>query len=115
MRLICPALAPPMAIPAPGQVILDVDEKIGHTGVAARGENVDDGIRRVVQVMELIGIVPEDEEIGRRRLHGRQTPDGFIGIAHTGWVAVQRHTPHALDGRILRRQALHLVHVGAVG
>jgi len=64
-------------------------------------------------VVDGIGIVPENPKIICFGFHGRQTVDHFIGVDHSGRVAVAGHAPNSLDTIIVGHQFLDLVHVGA--
>ena len=67
--------------------------------VAVRGEMVDG-----------IGVVPEQAEVGRTRSHRREALHRFRGIDLAGGIRVFRHAPHALHGRI-GDERFDLVHV----
>jgi hypothetical protein len=68
----------------------------------------------VCQVMDAVGIVPIEPEIGRRGLHRRQPFDGRVGINCSRRIAVFRNAPHALDGSVIGYEPLNLVHVRTI-
>ena len=67
-------------------------------------------LRFVIQVMDAVGIVPEQPEIGGGRFHAGQCTDDIIGVRDAGGVAVHRDTDHAFDGGILdgRENRFHI-------
>ena len=67
------------------------------------------------QVMDDIGFIPEDLEIRRSGLHLGKTLDGLIAVGVAIGVGILRHTPDALDVRILSHQLFHNVHIRAIG
>ena len=67
------------------------------------------------QVMDDIGFIPEDLEIRRSGLHLGKTLDGLIAVGVAIGVGILRHTPDALDVRILGHQLFHNVHIRAIG
>ena len=65
----------------------------------------------LVQVMYAVRVVPEDPEVGSRRLKSRKSPDCLVRIGITRGIAVFWHTPDALDGIVLVDQLLDHIHV----
>ena len=58
-------------------------------------------VRRIGQIMDTVGVIPENLEIGRRRLQSGEPADGFIRIRNACWVGIFRYAPNAFDGRIV--------------
>ena len=63
--------------------------------------------------MHAVGIVPDQLEVLRSRLHGSQTVNDLIAVHISVRVGVLGYTPHTLHTFVLH-QAFHHVHVGAV-
>ncbi len=83
---------------------------VGMAGFLAEIENVGDLMPALGQVMDRIGIVPEQAEIGRAGLHRRQPPRDLVRIDLAARVRIFRHAPHALD-RGIGGERLDRVHV----
>ena len=66
------------------------------------------------QMVDDVGLIPEDLEIGSGRLHFSKTLDRFVTVGVAVGVGILRHTPDALDGVILGHQLLDHIHIGAV-
>ena len=49
----------------------ELERTVGVAGLGASREDFDQWIRRVVQIVHGVGVVPEQPEIGRGRLHAR--------------------------------------------
>ena len=71
------------------------------------------GLERV-QVMDAIGVVPEDAEIVSSAGHGRQATNDFLGIGDAPGVGVLGDAPDALHGLVLGDDSLDLIHIRAV-
>ena len=54
----------------------------------------------IVQMVDPVGVVPENTEVFRGGLQTGQPADRMIGIGDTGRVGVLGNTPDALDGFI---------------
>ena len=67
------------------------------------------------QVVDDVSLIPEDLEIRRSGLHLGKTLDGLIAVGVAVGVGILRHTPDALDVRILSHQLFHNVHIRAIG
>ena len=67
-----------------------------------------------VQVVDRVGIVPEDPEVRRLGRHGGQPPDHVVRIHRARGVAVFGDAPDALDGRVAGGELLHGLHVRPV-
>lgn len=92
-------------------------EHIGAVRVAVLGAQLDDvgdGGCFAVQVVDRVGVVPEQAEVAGGRLHPGQALDHGVGVDRAGRVAVLRYAPHALDARVVGDQMLDLVHVRAI-
>ena len=66
------------------------------------------------QVMDGVGVVPEDAEVGRGRRHGREPLDCRCRIDGARRIAVLRHAPDPFDARISGDQPFHFVHIRPV-
>ena len=66
------------------------------------------------QMVNHIGVVPDDLEVGGSGLHPGQTADRLGRVAVAVGVGVDGHAPHTLDALVLLDQGLHHIHVGAV-
>ena len=64
-------------------------------------------------MMQAIGVVPHNAEVGRRRLHGGQTADRLIRIGNPVRVGIHRDAPDSLHGRVLGVCFNH-IHIRAV-
>ena len=96
----------------------ELEAAIGVASFIARGADIKQLVLLlgcIVEVMNAVGVVPENAEIFGCARHGRQAAHHLIGIRHAAGVAVLRHAPDALHRRIVGNKALHLVHVGPVG
>ena len=82
--------------------------------LGAEVEDVGDGVPRVGEVVDGVGVVPEQAEVRRGRRHRRQAPHHGLGVDVAARVRIARDAPHALDRRIGGDKPLDLVHVGAV-
>ena len=71
------------------------------------------GLERV-QVMDAIGVVPEDAEIVSSAGHGRQATNDFLGIGDAPGVGVLGDAPDALHSLALGDDSLDLIHIRAV-
>ena len=101
----------------------DAAAREGH--LRGRGEGEDAILRAValaefkdvrqlllaVDVVDAVGIVPDDAEVGRGAFHLGQTAHDLARIGHAGRVGVLRHTDDALDRGVLR-QLLDALDVG---
>jgi hypothetical protein len=90
------------------------ERPIGMARLARRREDVEQRLRLRVEIVNGVGVVPEQAEVGRGRLHARQAFDHTPAVGHAGGVAVLRHAPHAEDGGVRPHQLLHLIHVGPI-
>ena len=81
-----------------------------------RGEGEDVGGLRLVlgQVVQGVGVVPEDLEVGCGGRHGGEARGDVLAADRAGRVGVRRHHPHALDGRVVGDQRRDGVGVGPV-
>ena len=87
-----------------------------HVGVAvllALAQNILERDELAVKLVDAVGIVPHEQEVGSRGLHLRNALDGLVGVDDAVGVRVLRHVPHALDARVLD-EVFDNVHVGAV-
>ena len=112
-------LAAMAEMPAPGSVTFDVDANLKqrswlpasrHASAMSRADSV--GLEWV-QVMDAVGVVPEDAEIVSSAGHGRQTTNDILGIGDAAGVGVLRNAPDTLHGIVLGDDSLDLIHVGA--
>ena len=78
---------------------------------AASVENIRDRAAVLAQVMNRIGVVPEEPEVGCTRAHGAEPSHGLVGIGLPCRIGILRDAPHSLDGGI-GDQAFHGIHVG---
>ena len=69
----------------------------------------------VGQMMDDVGVVPENTEIGGSGLHAGKAADHFVRIGLAFGIGVLGHAPDTLNGGILGGQFFHHIHVGAVG
>ena len=60
--------------------------------------------------MDAVGVVPHQQEVRRRGLHGGDAADGLGGVDDAVGVGVLGHVPHALDGGVFDG-LFHGVHV----
>ena len=91
-------------------------DQIRIAGSLAGHEDLDQMILPViVQMMNAVGIVPEDTEVRRSRLEFREAADRLIRVGIAGRVAVLGHAPDSLDRLVLAHQLLDHVHIGAAG
>ena len=67
------------------------------------------------QVVDDVGLIPEDLEIRGGGLHLGKALDGLIAVSVAIGVGVLRHAPDTLDGIVLCHQLFHNVHIGTVG
>ena len=75
--------------------------------------HIEELIAILSEIMYGVGIIPHNTEVGGGTLHRGKTAHRFRRIGDTRGVAVLRHAPYTLYGRI-QGKALHLVHIGAV-
>ena len=68
----------------------------------------------VGEVVDDVGVVPEDPEVRRRGRHRHQAGRDLVGADGTRRVGVRRHQPHALDRRVVLNQGAHGRDVRAV-
>lgn len=52
------------------------------------------------EVMDSVGVVPEDAKVWSSGLHGGEARGDSIGINGTGWVTVFGHAPNPFDRRL---------------
>ena len=83
-------------------------------GLAAECQDIPEGNKFAVKLMDAVGVIPHEGKIGRGGLQSRDARDRLVGIDDAVGVGVFRHAPHALDSRVLDR-FFDLVHVGAGG
>src|ERR1700751_4251263 len=80
----------------------------------AKLDDVGDFDAFVGQMVNGVGVVPLEPEIGGRVLNRAQTPDYFIGIDNARRIAVLRNAPHSLDGWVLGCELLDRVHIWTI-
>jgi hypothetical protein len=106
------------ATPAPAKEILEVEQNSRtRSSVPHFFDLVKDVQQLLVIVGEMvddIGVVPEDAEVGSGGLHGGKAAHHFVGIGLALGIAVLGDAPDALDGGILSGQLFHHIHIGAV-
>ena len=68
----------------------------------------------LVQVMDAVGIIPENAEVGGGGVQACKTSYGFAGIGDAAGIGILGHAPNALDGGVIVDKSLDLVHIGAV-
>ena len=83
-------------------------------GLAAECQDILEGNKFAVKLMDAVGVIPHEGKVGRGGLQSRDARDRLVGIDDAVGVGVFRHAPHALDSRVLDR-FFDLVHVGAGG
>ncbi len=83
-------------------------------GGRARGEHVGRRMRGRRQMMETIGVVPEQPEVGRGRRHRGGPPHRLGRIDRTGRIAVQGHAPDTLDRGIVAHLRLDEIEIRTV-
>ena len=76
------------------------DRTVRVSGLGTSLQDVDQRGPRLGEVVHRVGVVPQDAEIGRRRLQRREPPDGLVGIGLAARVRVLRHAPDALHRRV---------------
>ena len=99
------------AMPFDGNVIL---AEVGRACLCHGLEDVEEMVPLLVEVVHGVGIVPEDAEVGCRRMEVREGTDNLVRVRDASRVLVLRHAPDALDRRVALDEAAHHVHVGAV-
>ena len=113
-----PSEPPKKLTPAPANVILDVDAntngRFGLPAASARPSTSTCLTNSWVKVCTAIGVVPHQPEIVCGRSHLHQPANGLPGVRDARRVRVDRHAPHALDGRVRGDEFLDQVDVGAV-
>ena len=90
------------------------DRAVRVAGRRGQGEDVGALGLLLGEVVQRVGVVPEDLEVGGGGRH-RGEPGGHV-LADDGArrVGVRRHDPHALDARVVGDEGGHGVGVGAV-
>jgi len=88
------------------------ESAIGISGGGAGVENIGECGRIGVEVMQGVGVVPEDAEIDGAGFHGGETANGFVGIDFAGGIGIFRDTPDGFDGWV-GDEGFDFVHVRA--
>ena len=91
----------------------ELEDHVGVAVLLALAQNVLKGDEVAVELVDAVGVVPHQQEVGSRGLHLRNALDGLVGVDDAIGVRVLRHVPHALDARVLD-EVFDNVHVGAV-
>ena len=84
------------------------------TGRFAGVQNVAHAVRMLAKIMDRIGVVPENSEVGSPGGHPCQSVDSAVRIDRTGRVTIQGHAPDTFYRGVFCHQGFHGVHVGAV-
>ena len=79
-----------------------------------RAEDVEQVVRLLVEIVNRVGVVPEDAEVRRGGSEGGETANDFIRVGDARGVRVLGNAPDTLDRRIVLDEAHDLVHVGAL-
>ena len=80
--------------------------------LTAEGEDVREGHIVPLKLVDAVGVIPHDHEVGGGRLQAGDAVDGFRAVNDPLRVGVLGDAPDALYGRVLD-SGLHRVHVGA--
>ena len=92
----------------------ELDDEVLVAVLHQFGIDVQQHVALFLQMVQTVGVIPHDAEVGGGRLHSRQTTDGIVGIGDAVGVGVHRHAPHTLDSGV-GDELLDGVHVRAVG
>ena len=79
-----------------------------------RAEDVEQVVRILVEIVNRVGVVPEDAEVRCGGPEGGEAANDFIRVSDARGVRVLGNAPDALDRRIVLDEAHDLVHVGAL-
>ena len=91
----------------------ELEDHVGVAVLLALAQNILERDELAVKLVDAVGVVPHEQEVGSRGLHLRNALDGLVGVDDAVGVRVLRHVPHALDARVLD-EVFDNVHVGAV-
>ena len=86
-----------------------------HVGVAvllAQTQDIGEGHELALELMDAVGIVPHEQEVGSRRLQPGDALDGLVGVDDAVGIGILRHVPHTLDRRVLD-ELLDQIHIRA--
>ena len=82
--------------------------------LGAQAENVGEGAVVTGELMDAVGVVPHEHEVGGGGAHGGDAAQGIVAIHDAVGVGVLGHAPHTLDLGVTN-QVLHHVHIRAGG
>ena len=80
---------------------------------SAQLQNIREGHIVAANLMDTVGVVPDDHEVGSSGLEGGDAVDDLFGVNKAVGIGVFRNAPDALHLGI-GGQTLHLIHIGAV-
>ena len=92
----------------------ELEDHVGAAGLGTHGNDIGEGDEIAYELMDTVGVVPHDDEVGGGGLHVGHPLGGDLGVGVALGVGVLGHAPDALDHGI-PDQVLHHVHIGAVG
>ena len=90
----------------------ELKDHVGISVLSAQGQHVGEGDKVTLELMDAVGVVPHDQEVGSGGLQGGHAADDPVREDDALGVGELGHAPDALHGGVLDR-LLHGVHIGA--